>query len=163
MFEVVMQVDAAAVVFLRQGGSCLHWSFERLLRPEAGWLTASFSWLMKPHFNRRQSIKKDTMSCLRVQPKPIQKAALPLLPEAEAGGCRSFEVLRRLEEKSKEKTAVGFSLGQLLCKVRRARTKSMMRWFNSWMPMVATARAWPAWPALVCRIFSWLQLWLQYI
>ena len=58
------------------------------------------------------------MSCLRVQPKPIQKAALPLLPEAEAGGCRSSEVLlwlsycrRRLEEKS-------FSLGQQLSKFR---------------------------------------------
>ena len=59
------------------------------------------------------------MSCmLGVQPKPIQKAALLLLPEAEAGGCRSSEVLlwlsycrRRLEEKS-------FSLGQQLSKFR---------------------------------------------
>ena len=71
------------------------------------------------------------MSCLRVQPKPIQKAALPLLPEAEAGGCRSFEVLRRLEEKSKEKTAaVGFSLGQLLCKVRRV-DDAMVQFMNA--------------------------------
>ena len=121
---------------------------------------------MKPHFNRRQSIKNDTQDqCrLRVQPKSIQKAVATLaMPEAKAaGGCRSWEVLLLLSGRrrrfARKKRYVSFLASCFKnCPGNNDQEEDSVHFSvfgGGWGDPTASGAA----SALAGRIFSWLGL-----